>query len=125
MPRDRKSAKQAGARFERHIADWLNQHVSEYIDRRTKTGAKDRGDLTGVRMHGERVAVELKNTTRTNLAGWINEAHTEAGNDDAAVGIVIHKRHGVGDPAKQWVLMTVEDLAFFLTGELQENRYEP
>lgn len=76
-------------------------------------------------MHGERVAVELKNTTRTNLAGWINEAHTEAGNDDAAVGIVIHKRHGVGDPAKQWVLMTVEDLAFFLTGELQENRYEP
>lgn len=125
MPRTNKSARAAGSRFERQIADWLKVHVSEFIDRRVKTGSKDRGDLTGVRAHGKRVAVEIKNTTRINLAGWIAEAHTEAGNDDAAVGIVIFKRHGVGDPSRQWALMTVEDLAFLLTGEEQEGRYEP
>ena len=125
MTRNRKSAKAAGSRMERQVADWLRDHVSEFIDRRTKTGAKDRGDLTGVRAHGKRVAVEIKNTTRINLAGWIHEAHTEAGNDDAAVGVVVFKRHGVGDPARQWCLMTLEDLAFFLTGDEQEGRYEP
>lgn len=125
MARTRQSAKAAGARFERQIADHLRDNVSEYIDRRVKTGAKDRGDISNVRMHGERVAVECKNTTRLNLAQWIDEAHTQAGNDDAAVGVVIHKRHGVGDPGGQWVTMTVDDLVFFLTGELQESRYEP
>lgn len=123
--RTNRSARQAGARFERQVADHLRDTVSEFIDRRVKTGAKDRGDLAGVRMHGERVVVECKNTTRQALAQWIAEAHTQAGNDDAAVGVVVHKRHGVADPGRQWVTMTVDDLVFFLTGELQENRYEP
>lgn len=123
--RTNRSARQAGARFERQVADHLRDTVSEFIDRRVKTGAKDRGDLANVRMHGERVVVECKNTTRPTLAQWIAEAHTQAGNDDAAVGVVVHKRHGVADPGRQWVTMTVDDLVFFLTGELQENRYEP
>lgn len=123
--RTNRSARQAGARFERQVADHLRDTVSEFIDRRVKTGAKDRGDLAGVRMHGERVVVECKNTTRQALAQWIAEAHTQAGNDDAAVGVIVHKRHGVGDPGRQWVTMTVDDLVFFLTGELQETRYEP
>lgn len=123
--RTNRSARQAGARFERQVADHLRDTVSEFIDRRVKTGAKDRGDLAGVRMHGERVVVECKNTTRQALAQWIAEAHTQAGNDDAAVGVIVHKRHGVGDPGRQWVTMTVDDLVFFLTGELQEARYEP
>lgn len=125
MARTRQSAKAAGARFERQIADHLRDNVSEYIDRRVKTGAKDRGDISNVRSHGERVVVECKNTARLSLAQWIDEAHTQAGNDDAAVGVVIHKRHGVADPGRQWVTMTVDDLVFFLTGEPQESRYEP
>lgn len=123
--RTNRSARQAGARFERLISDHLRDNVSEYIDRRVRSGAKDRGDIANVRMHGERVVVECKDTTRMSLAQWIAEAHTQAGNDDAAVGVVVHKRHGVGDPGRQWVTMTVDDLVFFLTGELQETRYEP
>ena len=123
--RTNRSARQAGARFERLISDHLRDNVSEYIDRRVRSGAKDRGDIANVRMHGERVVVECKDTTRMSLAQWIAEAHTQAGNDDAAVGVVVHKRHGVADPGRQWVTMTVDDLVFFLTGELQENRYEP
>ena len=125
MARNRKSAKAAGSRFEREIADHLRDNVSEYIDRRVKAGAKDLGDLANVRAHGQRVVVECKNTSRPSLSQWISEAHVQAANDEAAVGIVIHKRHGVGAPGKQWVTMTVDDLVFLLTGEPQPARYEP
>ena len=125
MARNRKSAKAAGARFEREIADHLRDNVSEYIDRRVKAGAKDLGDLANVRAHGQRVVVECKNTSRPSLSQWISEAHVQAANDEAAVGIVIHKRHGVGAPGKQWVTMTVDDLVFLLIGEPQPTRYEP
>jgi hypothetical protein len=33
------------------------------------------------------------------------------------VGLVVHKRHGVGDPMQQWVTMTVADLVAVLTGQ--------
>ena len=124
MARTRASAKQAGSRFEREIADHLASNLDDRIDRRVKTGAKDRGDIGGVRVHGQRVVIECKNTARINLAGWISEAHTQAGNDDALAGVVVHKRHGKGDPGKQWVTMTVDDLIALLSGEPQDGRYE-
>lgn len=124
MARSRASAKQAGSRFEREIADHLASNLDDRIDRRVKTGAKDRGDIGGVRVRGQRVVVECKNTARINLAGWISEAHTQAGNDDALAGVIVHKRHGVGAPGKQWVTMTVDDLIALLSGEPQDGRYE-
>ncbi|HEX7349607.1 hypothetical protein [Brachybacterium sp.] len=114
MSRTRASARAAGARFERQIADWLAEHLDDRIDRRVKTGAKDRGDIGGIRHRGERVVLELKDTARLDLPGWIREAHLEAGNDDAAIGVVVHKRRGTADPAQQWVAMTVADLAWLL-----------
>ncbi len=121
MPRTRSSAKAAGSRFERQIADHLAQVLEDdRIDRRVKTGAKDRGDIAGLRAHGQRIVLELKDCARVNLAGWITEAHLEAGNDDALVGLVVSKRHGVGNPGEQWVHMTVDDLVALLTGEHQE-----
>ncbi len=125
MTRNRKSAKAAGSRFEKIIANHLAEKVDDRIERRVLGGSKDRGDLSGIRHRGHRVTAECKNTTRTNLAGWIKEAHLEAGNDDAAIGIIIHKRHGRGAPGDQWVTMTLDDLIFLLTGEPQESRYEP
>lgn len=124
MARTRASAKQAGSRFEREIADHLASKLDDRIDRRVKTGAKDRGDVGGVRVHGQRVVIECKNTARINLAGWISEAHTQAGNDDALAGVIVHKRHGKGDPGKQWVTMTLDDLIALLSGEPQDGRYE-
>lgn len=114
MTRSRASARAAGVRFERSIADWLAQHLDDRIDRRVKTGAKDRGDIGGVRHRGERVVLECKDTARTDLAGWIREAHLEAMNDDAHVGVVVAKRRGTTDPAQQWVHMTLADLAWLL-----------
>lgn len=125
MSRNRRSARQAGARFERQIADYLAATIDDRIDRRVKTGARDRGDIGGLRLspalRSQRVVCELKDTTRTDLPGWTREAATERLNDDAAVGVVIHKRHGNRNPAEQWVSMTVADLVALLTGERPEG----
>lgn len=115
--RSRTSARKAGAGFERTVADYLAATVDDRIDRRVKMGAKDRGDIAGVRLRGERVAIECKNVARLNLAGWISEAEAARGNDDAVAGLVVHKRHGVSDPAEQYVTMTLRDLAALMTGE--------
>jgi hypothetical protein len=121
--RNRTSARAAGSRFERTVADYLAVILEDdRIDRRPKTGAKDRGDIGGLRIHGQRIVAECKDTTRLSLPEWTVEAHIEAGNDDALVGVVIHKRHGVGNPGRQWVAMTVDDLAALITGHRHGHR---
>lgn len=122
MTRNHKSAKTAGSRFNRAIADHLAKVLEDdRIDVRARRGAKDRGDIGGLRVHGQRVVAECKDCARPNFPVWTAEAHIERGNDDALVGIVIHKRHGVADPARQWVTMTVADFCSLLTGEMFES----
>ena len=117
MTRSRASAKAAGTRFESAIARALAEHLDDdRIERRAKSGSRDRGDVGGVRVHGQRVVLELKDCARMDLPGWVREAHLEAGHDDALVGLVIHKRRGVGDPLDQWVTCTVRDLIALLIG---------
>lgn len=116
MTRSRQSAKAAGARFERQIADHLNARLPGRIDKQPRTGAKDKGDIAGVTTpDGRPIAIECKNVTRTQLANWVHEAHVEADNLGAAAGIIIHKRHGRSAPDAQWVTMTVADLIAILT----------
>ena len=111
MGRNLRSAKAAGARFERLIADHLNDRLySLNVDRQVKTGVHDSGDIAGVHLAGKRIAIECKNVTRMDLPKWTREAHAEAGNIGGAAGVVIHKRHGNGKPEDQWVTMTVTDL---------------
>lgn len=118
MSRNRASAKAAGTAFEtliaRHLAQTLND---DRIERRARTGGKDRGDIAGLRIHGQRLVLECKNTARIDLAGWVAEAQIEAGNDDALAGVVVHKRKGVTDPARQYVTMTVAELVALITGQ--------
>jgi hypothetical protein len=118
MTRTRASAKQAGSSFERLIADFLRDRLGDdRIDRRVKSGAKDRGDIGGVRtIRGGRVVIEAKNTKRDNLPAWIREAEAERGNDDAAIGVVVHKFHGNAKAADQYVSMTMETFARLLEG---------
>lgn len=117
MGRTRASAKQAGARFERQVADYLAGALDDRIDRRVKTGALDKGDIGGVRdSHGNRIVIECKDVARLSLPEWTREAQQEAVNDQALAGAVVHKRRGVADPAKQWVAMTLEDLVALLKG---------
>lgn len=121
MPRSRKSAKQAGAAFERLVADYLRDHLDDRIDRKVRTGARDTGDIANVRdSHNRRIVVETKDYGgRLQPGPWITEAHTERDNDGAAVGAVVAKRRGTTNPAEQYVLMTLGDLVTILRGENQ------
>lgn len=119
--RNRLSAKKAGTEFERAIANYLAEHIDYRIDRRPRNGAKDRGDIGGVHLspalNAAKVVIECKNTARIDLAGWAREAEIERGNDDAAAGITVHKRHNVGAPGRQWVTCTLADLVALITGQ--------
>ena len=121
MTRNRTSARKAGASFETLVVDYLAAHVDDRIERRTRNGAKDRGDVSGLRHMGVRVVVECKNTARLDLAGWLAEAEIERGNDDAVVALVAHKRHGKADPAAQLVTLSLADLVALLTGQRPER----
>ncbi len=117
--RNRRSAKSAGSRFERTVADYLAAVLDDRIDRRVKTGAKDCGDIGGVRRSpcGSRIAIECKDTAKMDLPQWTREAAAEAANDGALLGVVVHKRRGVGDPSEQWVSMTLADLVALIGGQ--------
>lgn len=118
MSRSHRTARNAGTKFERLIADCLAEQLDDdRIDRRAKTGNKDKGDIGGLRHAGGKLVVECKNVSRTDLGGWVKEAEVERGNDDAIAGLVIHKRRGVTDPLDQYVTCTVRDLVALLTGE--------
>jgi hypothetical protein len=118
MSRTRASAKAAGTRFESTVTEFLAFRLADdRIERRAKSGAKDKGDIGGVRtLRGGRVVIECKDTARDNLPGWIREAEVERGNDDAVIGVVAHKKHGSGNPADQYVSMTLETFARLLEG---------
>ena len=121
-PRTRASARAAGTRFETQVAGYLAQTLNDdRIERRARTGAKDRGDITGIRARGMRVVVECKATARWQPGPWLAEAEVERGNDDAGVGIVVAKRHGIADPAQQVALMTLRDLAALLAGHRDDD----
>ena len=118
MGRSRASAKQAGSRFERILADTLNQHVDDRIDRAVKRGAADRGDIANVRAsNGMKLAIEAKDYGgRFNVSEWLTEAEIERVNASVDVGCVVAKRRGKCDGLDQVVFMTVRDLVALLTG---------
>lgn len=99
----------------------LQDHLGPEICRRTTTGAKDRGDIHGLHIRGLRTVAEVKNHKTMTLAAWLDEAETERGNDDAAVGLVIHKRRGKGRALDQYVSMSLRDLLTIISGTRPED----
>lgn len=118
MARSRASAKAAGTRFERQVADYLRDTVDDRIDRRVKTGGADKGDIASVRLPGGgRMVIECKDVAKLDLSGWVRESQTEMVNDGAVAAAAVHKRRGKGDPAEQYVTMTLRDLVVLLGGD--------
>ena len=122
VTRSRSSAKAAGSWFERLMADWLAAQLDDDgIDRQVKVGARDIGDIRGVKAHGQRIAVECKEVARIALPAWVREAEVERGNLDALAGVVIHKRTGTRKPEEQFVTMTAADFVALITGAPRET----
>ena len=123
MTRSRATAKSAGSTFERKVADYLKVELEDDgIDRRPRNGAKDRGDIGGVKtIRGGRVVIECKDYGgQFKVTEWLREAETERGNDDAAIASVCAKVRGKGDAAEQVVFMTLETFSKLLQGGAPE-----
>ncbi|MFV0432831.1 MAG: hypothetical protein ACK5LO_02440 [Leucobacter sp.] len=98
-----------------YLAEMLDD---DRIERRRQAGAKDRGDIAGLRTpFGGRIVAEVKNAAKLALGAWLREAEIERGNDDAEVGVVIHKRHGKAAAEHQIVSMTLRDFAVLIGGK--------
>ena len=130
MVRNRASAKKAGTQLETLVAEYLAMKLADIrIERRAKTGAKDRGDIAGVlTVAGGAVVIEVKNHSRDNLPQWIKEAEIERKNDDevtgrTVAGVVVHKKHGSNKAAEQYVTMTLETFVVLLEGGSPNARF--
>lgn len=104
--------------MERQTADAFAEHLDDRIDRRVKTGAKDKGDVANVRTHdNQKVVIECKDVATMSLGTWVNEAEVERVNDQALAAFVVHKRRGKGDPLEAYVTGTLRDLIAILSGK--------
>jgi hypothetical protein len=118
MTRSRASARKAGTAFETLVASYLAGHVDDRIERRTRNGSRDRGDVSGLRHMTGRVDVECKDFGgQLRVGEWLTEAEIERLNDDATVGLTVAKRRGKGQPGDQIVMMSLLDFVSLLTGE--------
>jgi len=129
MAQNVRYAKQKGTSFESLVVDYLRMKLADIrIERRAKSGAKDRGDIAGVvTVAGGAVVIEAKNHSRDNLPQWIKEAEIERKNDDAVTGatvagVVVHKKRGSNKGADQYVTMTLETFTVLLRGGSPELR---
>lgn len=117
MTRSRASAKKAGSAFESLVASYLAAMIDDRVERRSRNGVKDRGDISGLRHMGQRLVVECKDRGgRLDVGPWLAEVEIERGNDDAVAGLVVAKRRGTTNPADQIVLMALGDLVALLIG---------
>lgn len=114
MSRSRASARKAGSSYERLIADYLRDNWDDRVDRRVKTGSLDKGDIANFRVNGHRIVLECKNEIKYAFSNAVNEAQTEAVNDDALVGLAVVKRHGKASADEQFVVSTLGDFVKLL-----------
>ncbi|MFF9129149.1 hypothetical protein [Streptomyces sp. NPDC014806] len=112
--------KTKGSAWERAIVDFLRSAGWPHAERRLAGSAIDRGDIAGI----VGVVIEAKNTTRLDLAGWIDEAERERANDNAFLGVVWHKRRGKASAGDGYVTMTGAAFAELLGDALLNRRAE-
>lgn len=95
------ASRQKGTRWESAIVDFLLNYWP-HVERRTLNGSKDRGDIAGI----PGVVIEAKNSNRTQLAGWVDEATVEGRNAEARVAAVWMHRKGKASAAQGYVVMS-------------------
>lgn len=116
MGRSLTSAKAAGEKFNWDIARYLSKALNDRnITKAPSWGARDKGDVVNVRIDGYDLVIQTKNLSRLDLPGGTEDAKLQALNAGAIAGLLVHKRKGTTDPARQWVTMTMAELVALIT----------
>jgi hypothetical protein len=103
-------ARSKGSQAEREVASACERAGLVYAERAPRWGAKDKGDIVGI----PGIVVEVKNRKEMALAQWVDEAQVECSNADADLGIVVHKRRGVGRAEGWYCTMLFADALYLL-----------
>lgn len=110
-------SKQRGTAFESLIVAYLKSKGFDGAERRTLSGSKDRGDISGVCSF----AIEAKATKAFEPAAFVDEAKVEAVNAGVPYHLVVVKRRMKGiDQA--YALMTFGQAVELLTEYLDLKR---
>jgi hypothetical protein len=106
-------AKDKGSAYERLIADYLT--AEGFPCERIPAGATaDRGDLWIPVI--EWPTIDCKNHKTSGLGPWVDRAAEQAHNAGRHAGVVVHKRHGITDPARQFVTTSLEMFLAIMRG---------
>jgi hypothetical protein len=103
-------SKQRGTAFEAALVNYLHRRGHPHIERRTLSGAHDRGDIAGVAS----TVIEAKACRTITLSEWVNEAQDEARNANASIGIVVAKRRGTSDVGQAYAVLPFAQLVTLL-----------
>lgn len=123
--RSRQTAKKAGSEFEGAVAKYFTDVLCKPVERRTKHGKNDMGDLQGVSTKsGLECVVECKCEAKPSFSTYLDEAEKERGNAKADVAFVVFKRNGIGykknsPMGRQCVIMSYADFKR-LIGDIAE-----
>jgi hypothetical protein len=100
-------SKQKGTLAETAVADYLKQTFSA-VERRTLSGAYDKGDIAGV----PNCVIEVKNQRSYKIHEWMKETETERVNAAANLGVLVIKPNGVGvsNVDKWWAVVSLETI---------------
>jgi hypothetical protein len=102
------ASRRKGNRAEVAVVNYLKAHGWDVETSRNSRGGTQKGaDILG----DFPLAVEVKNQTRVDLAGWWRQAQEQAGD---GLGVVVHKRVGTQEAGEWWVTMDLATLVRLL-----------
>ena len=111
-------SKVRGTRYESALVTYFRDRGFARAERRALSGTQDKGDLIGISDHW---TFEAKDHQTIDLAGFLDQAKTEALNAGTpnAAAIIKRRRKPV---AESYVVMTLDQFAtLLLSGELGES----
>lgn len=103
-------SKAKGTNWESAIVAYLRDEGWTHVERRTLSGATDRGDIAGI----PNVVIEAKSVKTITLSQFLDEALKERANDNADLGVAWIKRRGHTSPARGYVVLDGEQFAWLL-----------
>lgn len=95
-------SKARGTSWETAIVNFLVDQGWLHCERRTLSGAQDKGDIAGI----PGVMIEAKATKTITLGTFIKEVEVETAHAKARVGVAWIKRVGKASPGDGYVVMT-------------------
>ena len=115
-----------GTRFESAVAEYLRLATGQDVDRNPLYGSGDRGDLRGLKIKGDPVTIECKNTKKLELSDYLNQVEAEAANNLSDYGVVVWKRPkiGIDNPIKTADHAVIMTLSTFTQLINAANNYE-